>query len=303
MKIRLALAVFGLAISFVLPTFAQQEESTPRENTPRPTPAPSAKIQPSVTLPGNYKLVWNQDFTGLDYVNINTSRIVNSTGISGTGARWFAWSGVYPGFARFVGIGVDKLPFSTNKGYLSINSYSSGGTMVGGLIRSAWDAGFAAVDAYWEAKLRLPSGGSGNWPAFWLSVFPRNLSSTRVWAEVDIMEFGYQVPGSTNSNYQIHTHLWGLGNNGTSAGDGSISNLAVTPGGWHSFGCLIQQASLPNPQVIFYLDGVEVERFDATAPFHVPEGVLLDMASGPGFPTTGSPEELDCQYIRCWAPH
>jgi len=126
--------------------------------------------------------------------------------------------------------------------------------------------------------------------------------TTQVCAEVDIMEFGYQIPGSTNSNYEIHTHLWGLGNNGTSAGDGSISNLAVTPGGWHTFGCLIEQASLPNPQVIFYLDGAEVERFNATAPFHVPEGVLLDMASGPGFPATGDPEELDCQYIRCWAP-
>lgn len=303
MKARLVLVVIGLAISFILPTLAQQRESTPSGNTPEAKPTATAGIQPSVALPGNYKLVWNQDFTGPDYANINTSGIVNSTGISGTGARWYASPSVCPDFARFVGIGVDKLPFSTDKGYLSINSYSSGGRMVGGIIRSAWDAGFAAADAYWEAKLRLPSGGSGNWPAFWLKAFPGNLSDTQVCAEVDIMEFGYQIPGSTKSNYEIHTHLWGLGNNGKSAGDGSVSNLAVTPGGWHTFGCLIQQASLANSQVIFYLDGAEVDRFNATAPFHVPESVILDMASGRGFPATGDPEELDCQYIRCWAPH
>lgn len=303
MKARLVLVVIGLAISFVLPTLAQQRESTPSENTPDVKATAAAGIQPSVALPGNYKLVWNQDFTGPDYGNINTSGIVNSTGISGTAARWYASPGVCPDFARFVGIGVDKHPFSTDKGYLSINSYPSGGRMVGGIIRSAWDAGFAAVDAYWEAKLRLPSGGAGNWPAFWLKASPGNLSDTQVCAEVDIMEFGYQIPGSTKSNYEIHTHLWGLGNNGKSAGDGSISNLAVTPGGWHTFGCLIQQASLANSQVIFYLDGAEVDSFNATAPFHVPESVILDMASGPGFPATGDPEELDCQYIRCWAPH
>ena len=303
MRTRLVLVVIGFSIRFILPTLAQQKESTPSENTPEAKSAATAGIQPGVTLPGNYKLVWNQDFSGPDYANINTSGIVNSTGISGTSARWYASPGVCPDFARFVGIGVNKLPFSTDKGYLSINSYSSRGMMVGGIIRSAWDAGFAAVDAYWEAKLRLPSGGFGNWPAFWLKPFPMNLPDTQVCAEVDIMEFGYQIPGSTKSNYEIHTHLWGLGNNGKSAGDGSISNLAVTPGGWHTFGCLIQQASLPNSQVIFYLDGAEVDRFNATAPFHVPESVILDMASGRGFPTAGDPEELDCQYIRCWAPH
>ena len=41
MKIRLLLTVVGLAISFALPTFAQEKESTPSESTPVATPTPT----------------------------------------------------------------------------------------------------------------------------------------------------------------------------------------------------------------------------------------------------------------------
>jgi hypothetical protein len=41
MKIRLLFALVGLAISFALPTFAQQKEPTPSESTPEATPTPT----------------------------------------------------------------------------------------------------------------------------------------------------------------------------------------------------------------------------------------------------------------------
>ena len=41
MKIRLLLTLVGLAISFALPTFAQQKEPTPSESTPEATPTPT----------------------------------------------------------------------------------------------------------------------------------------------------------------------------------------------------------------------------------------------------------------------
>jgi hypothetical protein len=47
MKIPLpdALALVGLAISFALPTFAQQKEPTPSESTPEATPTPTSVTQ------------------------------------------------------------------------------------------------------------------------------------------------------------------------------------------------------------------------------------------------------------------
>ena len=50
MKIRLLLALVGLAIGFALPTFAQQKEPTPSESTPEATPRPRS----GTTLPRFY---------------------------------------------------------------------------------------------------------------------------------------------------------------------------------------------------------------------------------------------------------
>ena len=110
------------------------------------------------------------------------------------------------------------------------------------------------------------------------------------------MEYGYQIPGTTNGNFQIHLHTWGTG---ASAGDGSFGPpLSITPGGWHVFGCLVQPGT-----VSIYLDGSLVRAFPVDSTFTAPMGARLDMAFGPGFPTSGCDSgDLGCQYIRCWTP-
>src|ERR1700724_674424 len=45
MKMRLLLTLVGLAISFTLPTFAQEQEPTPSESTPEATPTPTSVTQ------------------------------------------------------------------------------------------------------------------------------------------------------------------------------------------------------------------------------------------------------------------
>jgi hypothetical protein len=51
MKRRLLLALVGLAISFALPTFAQQKESTSTESTPAATPTPTLREHDTQVLP------------------------------------------------------------------------------------------------------------------------------------------------------------------------------------------------------------------------------------------------------------
>jgi hypothetical protein len=51
MKIRLLLALVGLAISFALPTFAQQKETTRSESTPEATPTPTLGDRFTQVLP------------------------------------------------------------------------------------------------------------------------------------------------------------------------------------------------------------------------------------------------------------
>jgi enterochelin esterase-like enzyme len=51
MKIRSVVTLVGLAISFALPTFAQQKESTPSQSTPEATPTPTLGDQYTQVLP------------------------------------------------------------------------------------------------------------------------------------------------------------------------------------------------------------------------------------------------------------
>jgi hypothetical protein len=267
--------------------------------TPIPTPPPVG-IQPSISLPSGYTLKWNQDFTTAAYSPFNQPSIVSLSGPPSS--IWQAFNPISNGncYTKFNGTEGD--PFSTSRGYLNIHGNGSppaGVNPYGGQIASATDrdtTGFtAARNAYWEAKILLPGGGQRQWPAFWL--FGRKPDpTTGLRPEVDIMEYGYQIPGTTNGNFQIHLHTWGTG---ASAGDGSFGPpLSITPGGWHVFGCLVQPGT-----VSIYLDGSLVRAFPVDSTFTAPMGARLDMAFGPGFPTSGCDSgDLGCQYIRCWTP-
>jgi hypothetical protein len=255
-----------------------------------PTPAPFG-INPTVTLPSNYKLVWNQDFRTPQYANINTSGIL-STGTISPPAIWSTTSVGTP--TSYTPPGTDHFPFSTDAGYLVISQFNKpDGTASGGIMHSSHKGtGFVAANAYWEASIRLPGGGKNQWPAFWMVSSPWTSNS----AEIDIAENGYQIPNSTNGVAPIHLHNWTSTDHGGSQGDFQISSLRNTPGGWHAFGCLIQPGS-----VTIYLDGAKVTSFSVGPNFSNSMGVVLQMTNYTGT-TTGTPGDLGVQYVRCWAP-
>jgi Glycosyl hydrolases family 16 len=280
------------AVSTVTPT----PSATP---TPAPTPmlTPVAGIQPSITLPGNYTLAWNQDFGAASYSPFNTAANVSTAGPPTS--IWRGLEGIASGNAYVKFNGTEGDPFSTSQGYLVIHSNGSppaGTNPYGGEIRSCSKslAGFQATNAYWEAKMRLPYGGGNQWPAFWLISFTLD-PVTNQRGEIDISEWGYQIPGTTNGASQVHLHLWP---GGESASDYEINSLSVTPDGWHIFGCLIQPGT-----VSIYLDSNLVHTFIVSSAFNTPMEVILDNVFGPGFPTGGCTSgDLACQYIRCWTP-
>ena len=286
--------------------------STPTP-TPTATPTPTPGIQPSIALPSNYTLKWNQDFTAPAYKPFNVPSIVSTSGPPGS--IWRAYNtSAQPAIRKYDGTNGD--PFTTDNGYLNIhaNGTPATGSAYGGDIESCavntnitgvagefddQSPGFHAAVAYWEGKIRMPAGGSAQWPAFWIRGSDLALNK---FTEVDIMEFGYQIPGSTNGSFQINLHSGtatkGLGNQPA----GYVVNppMAVMPGGWHIFGCWVQLNV-----VSIYLDGALVHTFnlDPSLSFGaIPMAVLLENVFGPGYPATGATGDLGCQYIRCWTP-
>jgi hypothetical protein len=254
--------------------------------------AASSAIQPSVSLPSNYKLAWNQDFTAPSYSPFNVPANVSLNGPPTS--IWKGIDGIANTNMRVRYSGTEGDPFSTAKGYLNIHANGTGpftapySNPYGGQIQSG-PGGFTAANAYWESKILLPVGGKAQWPAFWL----RGENTSR--GEIDIMEFGYQIPGQTNGSFQIHLHTWP---GGASAGDYAVNSLTVTPGGWHIFGCLVQPGT-----VSIYLDGALVHRFTGlSSVFSLPMEVRLDFGFGPGFPTSGDTGNMSVQYVRCWTP-
>jgi hypothetical protein len=257
-------------------------------------------ITPSITLPANYKLAWNQDFTAPSYSPFNQASNVSAAGPPVS--IWKAEVGNPGGMAtQFNGEGD---PFSTSSGYLTIHANGSGSPPYGGMISSSAKsynvpkgtvlAGFHAANAYWEGKLLIPAGGSERWPCFWVIGSTAHVDPvTGQYAEVDITEI-------TTSDQNLHLY--------TINADGTISNAnpyhyspPALSSGWHVWGCLIQPGS-----VSIYIDGVLSHQFTGlSGAWSVPMEVILDNSFGPGLPQSANPgwtNDLGVQYVRCWTP-
>lgn len=276
--------ITGFSNGVPSPTMAVTEYAGPAQPTPTPapTPTPVAGVQPAITLPSNYALAWNQDFTSPVYKPFNVPAIVTLRGPclpAPGGSIWAASRSNFPGQTY---TGTDGMPFTTDNGYLNIHMWIDSTVAWGGILCSvdnltSVNRGFQATNAYWEAKIKLPPNGMPLHPAFWVTN--------------DIMEFGVQVPGSTGS-YQIHLHNWP---GGSSAGDFNVSNVSVSTDGYHIFGCLVEPL-----KVSVYLDGTLVHAFTVGSNFNTPMAVLFNVSSDN--PTSGALGDMACQYVRCWTP-
>jgi len=281
----------GPSPTMTVTEYAGPAQPTPTP-TPTPTPAPVAGVQPAITLPSNYALALNQDFTGPVYKPFNVPAIVTLKGpcLPAPGGSILCASRC--NFQGLAYTGTDGMPFTTDNGYLNIHMYQDSTGVWGGILASVdtlngLPRGFEATNAYWEAKIKLPAGGTLQHSAFWTT---SNGDGLPAMGEIDIMEYGYQ--NATGGAYQIHLYNWP---GGASAGDYSVNNLCVTPDGYHVFGCLVEPL-----KVSVYLDGSLVHAFTVGSNFNTPMAVLFNISSDN--PTSGELGDMACQYIRCWTP-
>lgn len=157
-------------------------------------------VDPSVTVPDGYELVWGDEFNGSELNRSDWTHEVQGPG----------W--VNNELQHYVNTSYDgKLVTDVSDGTLKINCFKAGdGRICSGRI-------YAKVGTGWkygifEARIKLPKG-RGTWPAFWMMPVNNDWSVTP-WpkcGEIDIMEeVGYH-PNYTSSSIHCEAYNHTIG--------------------------------------------------------------------------------------------
>ncbi len=149
---------------------------------------------------------------------------------------------------------------------------------------------FTAKYGYFEIRARIPSG-NGLWPAFWM------LTPDQKPPEIDIME----VLSRDTNTVQMHYHY--LDDSGTEqdVGQGWWSEDDFSEG-WHTYAVEWRPDA-----IIWYVDGVERNRYEGDAIADVPLYLILNLQvgnadswAGPTDKSTKFPAYFDIDYVRVW---
>jgi beta-glucanase (GH16 family) len=187
----------------------------------------------------------------------------------------------------------DGFPFTVDKGVLRIEAAKRGGGWQSGILASAdpRGGGFAQKFGYFEMRAKFPKS-QGMWPAFWLLGQPALTDRKRSNVEIDVVEHYGVLPNAVNSTL----HVWHADGKHWARGD-----FIAAPGltdDFHTYGVLVDEAN-----VIWFFDGVEVQRQKTPEEAKVPLYLLVDLALGGGWPIdkAQSPAYLYVDYIRVYA--
>lgn len=136
---------------------------------------PELPVDPSITVPEGYKLVWNDEFAEGTEPGEEWNY---ETGGGGWGNNELqTYVAAYQGSEQLA---------TVKDGILAITAKKINGTVYSIRMNTnkSWKYG------YFEARLKLPTG-KGTWPAFWM--MPKNYTSWPADGEIDIMEeVGYR---------------------------------------------------------------------------------------------------------------
>lgn len=231
-----------------------------------------------------YTLTWSDEFTesvlnftdGLQPIPSGSPAWIDHT----------PWNGDF-GDGKFVGSA-----FSLVSGTLRIKAWNDGTRWYCGLLSSVDQLGhgFRQQYGYFEAKMKFP-GGTGTWPAFWLSTYDGVPSDPS--AEIDVVEFY----GNALTQCHQNLHCW------VSGTDQSPNDWNVTTGcpdltaGDHIYGVLVKP-----DYVTYYLDGQAVHQLATPSLATQPLCVLLDYALGAGYGESGvgNPSYTDVDWVRVY---
>ncbi|MGI5459878.1 glycoside hydrolase family 16 protein [Streptomyces sp. CA-249302] len=249
---------------------------------PPPTQAKSS-VPPA---PGNWKLVFHDDFDG---ARLDTSRWAtcydwNRNGCTIGTSKELEW--YRPGQ---VSVGGGKLTLTatrrpTNGSDGRVHSWTSGMISTG---RDNWYAQprHTFTYGYFEAAIRIPSE-NGMSPQFWMMPASRHTPP-----EIDIMEF-------LSTTHELSMYIHFRGPKGTDKHRGAHFKSPGFPDGYHVFALLWDVRKL-----VWYVDGVE--RWRVTDPAEVPKvpmEVIVNLAVGLPHPPPRSVDSarMSVDWVRVW---
>ena len=199
---------------------------------------------------------------------------------------------MYPTFAGTgtTALGVD--PFSVNGGVLNISASLATPSVANNIWNYQYTSGlistrssFAQTYGYFEVRAKLPAG-DGMWPAFWM------VPASGAWPpELDIFE---QLGHDTNTLYA--TKHSGVG--GTNVWHTDTLWVPDTSAAFHTYGLYWDQTNL-----IWYVDGTEVDRMATPSDANQPMYMMLNLAIGgwSGAPDPNAfPGTMSIDYVRAY---
>lgn len=222
-------------------------------------------------------LTYDEEFNSINYAGSskmttgsNTWNTTMSGGVrslNGNGEKQYYMD---PGY---LGLGVN--PFSVNSGVLTIQAAPSSAAVKSKIFGYNYTSGvlttqnqFSQQYGYFEVRAKLPAGGQGLWPAFWM------LPSKGGWPpELDILEAISSAPFYLHQG--VHSDLGSKG-----LGANTANNNAND---FHTYGM-----DWTKDKVAFYYDGVKRAEFAASADLNTPMYMILNQAVGGNWP--GSPD-------------
>jgi hypothetical protein len=215
-----------------------------------------------------------------------------SVSATGPGTRWFTATKENFGDARFVEQ-KDGFPFTVEKGILRIEAAKKAGVWQSGIIASVnpKGQGFSQKYGYFEMRAKFPKS-RGMWPAFWLLGQPALTDKKRTNIEIDVVEHYGELPNAINSTM----HLWPA--NGKHTGKGDFIAAPGLTDEFHNYGVFVDETN-----VIWYFDGVEIQRQKTPEEAKVPLYMIVNLAMGGGWPIDKavSPSYMYVDYVRAYA--
>ncbi len=259
------------------------------------------------------------DFSAKDFqLSLDTSKLklsfddeFNSLSLHSQGGTWWTSFGSGGGLINhtlsrnselevyvdptFTGSGTTPLgvnPFSVHNGVVDITAAKASAAVSGKIWGYQYTSGmlstkttFAQLYGYFEVRAKLPAG-QGMWPAFWM--VPAGGGT----AELDVME---QL-GSDPKTIYVTKHSQATG---VATQQGDIVHTADSSTGYHTYGLLWDKTDL-----VWYVDGTEVDRMSTPADANVPMYMVLNLAVGgwKGAPDPSKfPGTMSIDYVRAYS--
>jgi len=224
--------------------------------------------------------------------------------VAGGGGPWYAPVHADYGSAHFASPLDAVNPFAIVDGKLRIRCEQVNGKWQTGHMQTCDFAGsgFSQQRGYFEIRAKMPPAGTmGAWPAFWLYSKANYTDTTKVRAELDVIEY---YPGADSRGHHSAVHLRPATGKTLTASDllsewwtSCYNGLdALKDGDWHTYG-----VEITAKWIIIYLDRVELKRIPTLPEFDVPMYMLVSNAllTEETAKAVG-PIDFWIDYVRVW---